>query len=881
MKALGATGNGGHAAIAGAITWATDHGAQVINMSLGGYFTSSTLRNAVAYAISHGATVVAAAANDNTSNPTYPASYPDVLGISATTQSDAKASFSNYGNYVDLAAPGVGILSTVMSGSYQAWSGTSMAAPVVSGLVALLKAQDTSRTPAQIAQILFSTADDLGATGWDPIFGYGRINAQRALAASGVPTNTPPPPTATNPGTGPTATPQLVGDCDQQLEDLLNRERNAVGLPPLASNGALRLASDWHAEDMAANRFCDHTGSDESSPYDRMRRAGYLAPYGEIVACGQTSTQSAVQAWMNSEGHRNLILCQSCTELGAGCRATSTGFRFYWVASFGSRTVSGTATPTVQPAPTNTPPPTSTSTPLPPVPSATPTNLPGSITITLEPPNNRIGWVASNEPNTNHFDDTDTFTGVNNNLVYHGAMQFDLTAIPEGAYVNWARLEMTGRTRSFLGASGTWTVNVLTSDIDYGFPTFGYSRIHAGYMEATLLPMLGVSQLDAGLTNVFIFQPSQRSIFATRLATTQRLTFRMDGPSSGTGLNLFTWDSGYGSQSTYPGPKLIVNYSLIAPTEAPTATPTDTPLPTDTPTEGPTTTPTDTEPPPTPSDTPPPPPPTRTPTATELLPLPTSENHPILEIRPYCEDVGWVRQSEVENHFGDDNMFTGFYQGLVYHGAAQFDLSGIPPLSRIVAARLTLTGQSTRYLSSAGNGLWDVKLLTPSVDYGWRGFGYSQVHSAQVLSSLVPIPAPGGPGRGPAQHPRAHPGPAVAVGGPRVLDAQDQPAHRRSHGRQQQHHGLGLGLRPRRSPGSGAAGGVRLHRPWRAHPHRPAGEPPEGARDDRCHQRHPPRGWTGRARAVGAAHGSGAGAQSGYLVPRPVHPHRHRRHPAG
>ncbi len=737
MKALGASGNGGHAAIAGAITWAADHGAQVINMSLGGPFTSTTLRNAVAYAINKGATMVAAAGNENTSNPSYPAAYANVIGVSATTQSDGKASFSNYGDYVDVAAPGTGILSTVMSGSYQAWSGTSMASPVVAGLVALLEAQDPSRSPAQMEQILESTADDLGPTGWDPQFGYGRVNALRALSQGGTPVPTATLPRATSLPATPSATPTVSDDCVQQVEDLLNRERAANSLPPLYSHDALRAAAARHAVDMANTGVCSHTGSDNSSPYDRMRDAGYGAPFGEIVACGQTSAVAAVQAWMNSDGHRALILCAGCTELGAGCRASPSGYRNYWVVNFGSGSVGASPTPTVRPAPTNTPLPPPTAAPDTPTPTTVPTDAPDSRLVELRPGNNRIGWVASNEPNTNHFDDTDTFTGFSNNLQYHGAMQFDLDPIPAGAYVNWARLEMTGRTREFLADNGTWTVNILTSDIDPGFAVYGYARLHAAYIESTLLPYLGVGDLGTGFTNVFNFAPAQRTAIHMRLASTRRISFRMDGPASGTGMNLFTWDSGYGPLSLYDGPKLVINYSLTPPTAAPTATATDTPPPSPTATEGPPPTSEPTQAPPTATFTAPPPPPTRTPTATEPPPLPTSQ--PILEIRPSCPaQVGWARQGESLNHLGDDNIFTGFYQGLVYHGMVQFNLSGIPQQAHIVAARLTLTGQSTRYLATAGNGLWQVKLLTSAIDGNWQTLGYNQIHSARELSDLVP-----------------------------------------------------------------------------------------------------------------------------------------------
>ena len=746
MKALGASGNGSHSAIASAITWATDRGAHVINMSLGAYFTSSTLRDAVAYAISRGVSVVAAAGNDNSSNPNYPSSYPDVIGVAATTQSDTKASFSNYGQNIDVAAPGVGILSSVMSGSYQAWSGTSMASPVVAGAAALLRAQRLTRTPNQIEALLEVSAVDLGPTGWDPEFGAGRIDVGAALArepGSGIgPEQTPiPSATVVGPTIGPpTASPTTSTDFVQQVEDLINQRRASFGLAPLRTNAALRLASDVHVADMAGGGFCGHGGSNGSTPYDRMRDAGYSLPYGEIVACGQTTPASVVQAWMAStQGHREMILCSPCTELGAGYRRGSGGFVHYWTVDFGSRAVGG-PTPTVSTGPTPGPsataaPPTATRTPVPP----TPTSLPGGVEVVLTPANNRVGWVVSSQPGLNYFDDDDMYTGTWNGNIYHGAAQIDLGPVPAGAHLNYARLELTGRSSSFLGASGTWSANVLDSAIDAGFGASGYAQIHTAAIDATLLPLLGIDDLGPNVTNTFNFSPSQLGTLAARVDGSRRLSLRLDGPTGGTFSNLFTWDTGYGPESFYPGPKLVVNYSLTAPTPAPTATPTDVPPPSPTSTEGATPTATETAVPSTATSTAPPPPPTATPTSTEPPPPPTAEDPGgAFDLVPLASDMGWVVQNQVGNHFGDVHTYTGYYHGLVYRGAVQFDLGAIPPGSVVRSARLTLTGQSTRYLSVQGNGLWRVKLLKPAIDAGWRGHGYGQIDGAEAASSLQP-----------------------------------------------------------------------------------------------------------------------------------------------
>jgi thermitase len=165
-------------AIARGITWSADNGADVINCSFVGPGVSSALRNSIDHATSKGAVVVAAAGNGDTNNPKYPAAYPKVIAVAATTKTDQRASFSNYGSWVDVAAPGVNILSTFPRG-YKYLSGTSMSAPHVSALAGLLASQ--GRSPANIRERILSTAVDLGPDGRDPYYGAGRISANRAV----------------------------------------------------------------------------------------------------------------------------------------------------------------------------------------------------------------------------------------------------------------------------------------------------------------------------------------------------------------------------------------------------------------------------------------------------------------------------------------------------------------------------------------------------------------------------------------------------------------------------------------------------------------------------------------------------------------------------
>ncbi len=177
-KVFDGKGTGTVARVAEAIIWSADHGADVINLSLTHPDFSTVDKAAVDYAASKGAVVVAAAGNGDTSNRAYPAAYPSVIAVAATNKDDLRASFSNYGDWVDVAAPGVSVLSTV-PGGYASWKGTSMATPHVSALAGLLAAQGLDR--ATIRTRILDTAVDLGRDGLDPYYGAGRMSAARAV----------------------------------------------------------------------------------------------------------------------------------------------------------------------------------------------------------------------------------------------------------------------------------------------------------------------------------------------------------------------------------------------------------------------------------------------------------------------------------------------------------------------------------------------------------------------------------------------------------------------------------------------------------------------------------------------------------------------------
>ena len=183
-KALrGGAGVGLTSDVANCVTWAHAHGAKVISMSLGGG-ASTTLQQAVRGAWenggANGSVLVAAAGNDGDSTVNYPAGYAEVVSVAATDQNDAKASFSNTNGDVEVAAPGVDILSTIPGGQYARLSGTSMATPHASGVTGVLWQLFPTDTAAGIRSRLDAAVDDIGAAGRDQSFGFGRVNLCKA-----------------------------------------------------------------------------------------------------------------------------------------------------------------------------------------------------------------------------------------------------------------------------------------------------------------------------------------------------------------------------------------------------------------------------------------------------------------------------------------------------------------------------------------------------------------------------------------------------------------------------------------------------------------------------------------------------------------------------
>jgi len=183
VRVMADSGVSNYSDIALGVEYAADKGAKVINLSLGGYSYSNALRDAIDYAVNEkNAVVVGGAGNDNISTPFYPAAYENVLAVAGTTNMDTKATFSDYGTWVDISAPAVEIATTYLGGDWGSANGTSLATPFVAGVAALIRSQRPDWSAALVRNQVLQTADNIDAL--NPTYagqlGVGRVNAARA-----------------------------------------------------------------------------------------------------------------------------------------------------------------------------------------------------------------------------------------------------------------------------------------------------------------------------------------------------------------------------------------------------------------------------------------------------------------------------------------------------------------------------------------------------------------------------------------------------------------------------------------------------------------------------------------------------------------------------
>jgi thermitase len=202
VKVLSATGTGAWSTVASGIRWCADNGGPrvVISMSLGGG-AATVLEDAVRYAAGKGALLVAAAGNSGpcTNCVGYPAAYDEVIAVTCTNAAKTQCSFSSDGPDSELAGPGQSILAAwhTSDTAYNTISGTSMSTPHVSGVAALVWSEKSGLTATDLRELLNGNAQDLGAAGWDELYGHGLVDAKATLDAAGGPPPPPPPPETT------------------------------------------------------------------------------------------------------------------------------------------------------------------------------------------------------------------------------------------------------------------------------------------------------------------------------------------------------------------------------------------------------------------------------------------------------------------------------------------------------------------------------------------------------------------------------------------------------------------------------------------------------------------------------------------------------------
>jgi len=181
IKVMDDNGKGNSFAVIEGIVYAVDRGAKVINLSIGTAGDSIILREAIDYAISKGAVVIAAAGNDGEEKTLMPAGYKDVICVGAVDGAKLHAPFSNYGDKIDVVAPGVAVYTTAPDGRYKSFTGTSAAAPFVSGAVAALLSQSHNLSPKEAMEIVLNRTDNLGPANRDYLFGNGIVNVKRLI----------------------------------------------------------------------------------------------------------------------------------------------------------------------------------------------------------------------------------------------------------------------------------------------------------------------------------------------------------------------------------------------------------------------------------------------------------------------------------------------------------------------------------------------------------------------------------------------------------------------------------------------------------------------------------------------------------------------------
>lgn len=282
-----------YSTMANAITYAADHGVRIVNLSFGGTSSSSTLQSAIDYAWNRGTIVFASAGNSNVSTLTYPAACNHAVAVAATDSADNKASFSNYGSWITVSAPGAGIYTTANGGAYASVSGTSFSSPITAGVAALILSVNPLLDAQQVVDILKQNTDDLGSAGFDQYFGYGRVNAAKAVAAAQttVATTDTQPPTVgiSSPGNGSTVKGIVTVTVAAADNYGVTRVELLLDGALFASDASAPYTFSWDSTTLA-----DGTHTLESRAYDAAGNSASSAVVGVTVQNALDTTPPAV-----------------------------------------------------------------------------------------------------------------------------------------------------------------------------------------------------------------------------------------------------------------------------------------------------------------------------------------------------------------------------------------------------------------------------------------------------------------------------------------------------------------------------------------------------------------------------------------------------------
>ncbi len=206
-------------------------------------------------------------------------------------------------------------------------------------------------------------------------------------------------------------------------------------------------------------------------------------------------------------------------------------------------------------------------------PTATATPYPGGAIYEITPEAGAAGWVASDEDRGNHLGDSYLYTGLFDGVVYHGIFQFDLSAVPRGATIHSAALEISGLSAQRLGTGGVWQVRSLVRAEDEEWSRTTFQDVHNAEVLWTLLPALVEGDLAAGRVNRFELARSEIAEIEQRLLDQHyTLSFRIDGPLGGAN-NVFAWDTGYAAATQGHAPRLVLSVGPAPKTPLPTGTP--------------------------------------------------------------------------------------------------------------------------------------------------------------------------------------------------------------------------------------------------------------------------------------------------------------------